>query len=161
LLQVRETREAVRGPPYDWTVMDSGAVLTPGPGCTPVDAHTVRCSAHASAISEPVRSRARVELGDGDDQLGIGDDAGRELPLPGGRVRADGGAGDDRLQGFTSSAGRFFGGGGDDVLVAASTGEHRLHGGPADDVSQGAGEHGLLDGGGGRDRSTGPGATTT
>jgi hypothetical protein len=64
------------------TIADSRATVTSGSGCTPVDPHTVQCTASS------VRAELAAGLGDGDDTLAVSGALD---------TFADGGAGNDRL----------------------------------------------------------------
>jgi RTX calcium-binding nonapeptide repeat (4 copies) len=124
----------------EWIVSDAGAPIVPGDGCTPIDAHSVRCAAGPGQMGLPA---ATVDLGDMDDQLTVeGFGAG---------VRAHGGEGSDRLAGASS----LLGGPGDDQLVAGPdpnpTFGAVLDGGPGDDRLVGGPHNDQLHGGGGRD----------
>src|SRR5205823_1157751 len=68
-------------------VTDAGAPLTPGEGCTPIDAHTARCDTYEGV---PL-GVGTFDLGDRGDRL----DAS-QLDAP---VSARGGSGDDRILG--------------------------------------------------------------
>jgi Ca2+-binding RTX toxin-like protein len=113
---------------------DAGAPLQPGPGCTAIDTHRVRCVDEAA-----LRISLRVSAGDGDDAIAVssaalrpisthvsGEDGHDTIDLSSltaaGLIRLDGGPGDDRLTGSS----------GDDMLVL-SPGRDVLDGGPAFD----------------------------
>jgi Ca2+-binding RTX toxin-like protein len=133
---------------------DAGAVLTPGAGCTSVDAHSVTCS-----FSRADQRAIEVRLGDLDDRLRIGgalitwslvvyggdgddtlDAAGGSFePATGAGLSGD--AGDDRIVGSAHSDG-LSGGDGDDSL-SGGDGSDRLRGGFGTDS---------MDGGSGTDR---------
>lgn len=127
-------------------VLDSGAPLVAGEGCTADADGSLRCTAR-----HPVHSLF-VDAGDGDDRVAsttgfdsvsLSGGPGRDELSPGGAARAyvglSGGGGDDTLQGGPSDD-ALDGGGGDDTL----------RGGPSDDG---------LDGGGGRDVLLGDGGS--
>ena len=112
-----------------WRIRDTGATVTPGGICRAVDEHELLC--------EPTTrdSEVHAALGDRDDELlGLGD------------VRADGGAGNDRLVARQAD-----GGPGDDVLLGGDENDS-LSGGPGRDVVRGGGGEDVLLGGSGRDR---------
>jgi RTX calcium-binding nonapeptide repeat (4 copies) len=129
-------------------VRDSGAPITAGTGCAPLDATAVRC-AGLSTIDRTV-----VLLGDGDDTLAIS---------PGLIATVDGGDGADRITG----GGDLSGGAGNDLLVGGpfltgGPGDDELHGTPGDDQLYGdagplggsdAAGNDLIDGGAGHDRT--------
>ena len=102
---------------------DGGAVVQTGPGCTAIDAHTVRCGAPAVAI----------DAGDRDDSVTV-----PSVPASGSEVH--GGDGDDSLTG----SGRLAGGPGADTLTGSPAGDVLL-GGTGDDVLRaGAGDDQLI-----------------
>jgi hypothetical protein len=95
------------------TLKDSGAEIEAGDGCTAVDSHSVRCKqftpdGFGPAGGYPV-NQLRAALGNRDDRLS----AQQRLKV---LVTADGGAGDDALEGG-SHEDRLDGGPGGDVLV--------------------------------------------
>ncbi|HEX8648337.1 MAG TPA: calcium-binding protein [Thermoleophilaceae bacterium] len=120
---------------------DSGAEVTPGPGCERIDSHAARCP-----IARPGYSAGqRIELGDGDDSA-----------TSNGAIH--GGPGDDVISGAAHLAG----GPGDDVLVAGTgptellggDGRDRLVGGPDADALRGDDSvpaSDTIDGGAGKD----------
>jgi Ca2+-binding RTX toxin-like protein len=105
----------------DLEIHDSGATITPGAGCTAVDANTVKCT-DADEVFE-------AALGDGDDFLDVGTFDFSVLR---------GGAGDDRIDGSSSFffIEYLFGGAGDDVLRGRG-GVDVLDGGPGGDLMSG------------------------
>jgi hypothetical protein len=124
------------------TVTDTGAPVTAGPGCLPVDAHTATCE----------RSfMTRVAVGDLDDRVTV------RLAGPGDRLvgTIDAGAGDDQIVGASIHY-QLLGGGGDDETQTRprrdrfSPGDV-MFGGPGDDVLRGSYAEDVLDGGGGHD----------
>ena len=152
-------------------VRDAGAVLTAVAPCTSVDAHDARCP--VTEGSQGVRGLA-VDLGDGDDQLAIGDDPVVETSIlagPGADL-VQGGEGNDRITGGPGDD-RLLGGGGFDELLYvteadvvvdlargtggeageadALAGFETLVGGDGDDVLTGAGSADVIDGGEGAD----------
>jgi hypothetical protein len=56
-----------------WTFSDSGAVITPGIGCTAIDQHTVRCvpSPFPEAPTLFRDLQARIDAGDLDDEVSL------------------------------------------------------------------------------------------
>jgi hypothetical protein len=78
-----------------YEVSDSGAPLSPGAGCTTVDAHTAHCQAPVAVPGTgPILDRFIVRLDDGDDRVIVDDAGGSSL-----RLLANGGQGDDELVG--------------------------------------------------------------
>jgi Ca2+-binding RTX toxin-like protein len=144
-------------------VEDPGAVITPGAGCSAVDAHAVRCSVGSPSVTS-------LDLGDGDDRallLAPGVVAGGDGAdvLTGGAGVSDvfltGGPGDDTLTlGDRAHFGRLDGGNGDDRL-SAGRGESVLVGGAGDDaLAAGRGPDRLEPGAGADSVDGGPGADT-
>lgn len=122
-----------RSSPPTIVLRDSGARVSPGGGCSAIDAQTVACRAYA----------ASVDAGDGDDTV--------TTPTSDFYVVARGGDGADALTG----GGYLSGGPGDDVLtfgelacmgpclrveLSGGGGDDVLRGGPGDDVLSGDGE---------------------
>ncbi|MBI5103535.1 MAG: hypothetical protein HZB46_00835 [Solirubrobacterales bacterium] len=102
-------------------VSDAGAAITPGPGCTAEDAHTVVCG--------PYVVGSTVDLGDGADHLDYG-----EYPEgPYGGALVHGGPGDDDVRNDGWSSMQFFGEDGDDRYLDSSEGGYFADGGPGDD----------------------------
>lgn len=128
------------------TVSDPGATIAPQDSCVAIDAHTVRCDLPpgSPAINDELYE-ARAELGDGDDTLEIVSGG-----APDARVRADGGAGSDRLQGGPGSNVLGGGGGGIDILIGGARGDV-LSDGDAGEAGTGPD---VLDGGAGSDTVT-------
>lgn len=116
-----------------YVVRDTGAPLTPGAGCSAVDANTATCS------SIRLFTGATIDVGDLDDRV--------TTPLTSqasaATMRILGGAGHDLLTG----QGALYGGPGPDVLT----------GGAGDDLLYGGAEGDLLLGGDGDDRLDGDG----
>jgi hypothetical protein len=89
-------------------VVDLGATITPGAGCTATDAHTVTCT--TAGFNNEGLIGSNVLLGDMNDTVNshtIG-------------LSADGGAGDDRLESSGPVAGTLNGGGGHDTLLGGT-----------------------------------------
>ena len=151
-------------------VIDRGARIDPGEGCTAVDEHHVNCSA-----DQRLGLMGTVRLGDGDDRaegvadadLGPGHDVAVGDRVKGGpgddRITGasiDGEDGDDRLH-VTYAGGS--GGAGDDVITAGDDGSVLHGGGGIDTIVGGAGgdhvhdddgetpDRDVLRGGGGHD----------
>jgi hypothetical protein len=113
------------------SVVDSGATITPGAGCTAVDAHTVTCD------RDPSYFGTQVELADLDDKISYGPDVGQML--------VDGGDGADDLDGTDEygdtfrggpGADRMIGHGNSDTFIDSDTDPDVMDGGPgADEVS--------------------------
>jgi hypothetical protein len=95
------------------TVRDAGALVHPGAGCSPIDAHAARCR----TVRGQGLNHTYVTLGD------LGDKVRTSLPFPHGGIVANGGPGDDLLDG----------GPGDDVLDGGG-GTDRILGGDSNDV---------------------------
>ena len=131
--------------PYDLVMRDAGAVVTAGPGCLAVDAHTVRCPATPSAYSGPSRALV-VDVADGDDAVTL--PASYFAPA---EVR--GGDGADVLSG----AGTLFGGAGNDTLTGGEDGPGYKGSGPPSDLLVGGPGDDTLRGGAGDDFLTGDG----
>jgi serralysin len=138
-----------------WLVTETGpgVALTPGPGCSSVDAQTVKCP---TAQTEAVLDLA-VTLDDLDDWASLASACGyvsNELDFPCGGVNVAAGAGDDII--VANDAVVFptdttvTGGAGSDLLIAGERGSI-LKGGPGRDNLSGAGGNDRLFGGGGRD----------
>jgi len=107
------------------------------------------CSARfgGRAQCRPLPGGVRVELGDGDDRLVVADGMSRSVPIV-----ADGGPGNDRLEGH-AAADRvevLLGGEGDDTLRGGG-GADELDGGPGADVLEGNDGADTLRGGPGAD----------
>lgn len=111
----------VRSPDV-FRIVDPGATITPGRGCTPVAANAVSCSA-ASVF------RISVALGDANDFVSIGSLT---------RALLDGGPGDDTLEGG-EGADALLGRDGNDVLKGGVGEDELTPGKGADTVSGGAG----------------------
>jgi RTX calcium-binding nonapeptide repeat (4 copies) len=96
-LEIRDTGNPTMSPARrSWQIRDSGAALTAGEHCTAIDAHTAHCG---SAIWSGLVFGARVALDDHDDRLSVISPV-PEAPLPYAlNVKAEGGAGNDRLHG--------------------------------------------------------------
>jgi hypothetical protein len=94
------TREEVR-------IGDRAAVIEPGPGCSRIDRHSVRCSEAENGLE-----RVYVATASGADTVRSELDTLAGYP---GEVLVDGGGGDDLLVG-SARADRLYGGKGDDVL---------------------------------------------
>jgi hypothetical protein len=110
-------------------VVDPGATITPGAGCTTTDTHTVVCSATGFDTNGLISSN--VLLGDMNDTANshtIG-------------LTADGGPGDDRLESSSPVAGTLNGGGGHDTLLGGTNQDTLIDG----DTS-GAADSDVLDG---------------
>jgi Ca2+-binding RTX toxin-like protein len=120
-------------------VVDSGAPLTAGTGCTPVASDTATCVGGVTGM---------MLLDNRDDSATIGGEVAWDV---------DGQAGDDALA-FTGSTGsRLRGSAGNDRLIGGSAAgtavDNVLDGGPGDDVLSSGPSAETLDGGGGaRDR---------
>jgi Ca2+-binding RTX toxin-like protein len=114
----------------DVLIRDDGAKIEPGFRCTAIDEHAVRCVHLKEQTINGLVRLVEVSLGDQDDTLS----AGRGL-----LAKADGGDGDDVLQG----AGQMNGDAGDDVL----DGGGRLNGGPGRDKLYGGPSGAILNGG--------------
>ena len=116
-----------------YVVRDTGAALTAGAGCSPIDAHTASCSSARPFMSE------LIDVGDLDDTV--------TTPLSGrtsaGTMRVLGGAGRDVLTG----QGVLYGGPGPDVLTGGAGGD-LLYGGAEGDYLLGGGGDDKLDGDG-------------
>lgn len=112
----RNAITAAPAPDGTWTIVDTGAPLAPGPGCTAPAPGRVRCATAVGVL-------ARFVTGDLDDAVTAPGDI---------RVEVDAGTGDDVLIG----AGRLSGGPGRDV-VEGSPGTDELYGGPGPDVVRG------------------------
>jgi len=138
-----------------YTVEDTGAPVTPGPGCIQGgDEH------HAECNSMGVFS-VTVNAGDGDDQVttpvavttwAFGDAGSDVLTGGGGEDILDGGAGDDTLNG----------GPGDDFRLAGDSGNDQVNGDGGDDELTGGPGNDTLSGGLGSDQlewfgASGPG----
>jgi Ca2+-binding RTX toxin-like protein len=110
------------GDPSGIEIRDTGATISPGSGCTSINAHTVRC-ADPDGVLE-------AALGDGDDFIST--NLGDWSVLRGGD-------GDDRIDGGFNSFDvieYLFGGAGDDVLLGRQ-GSDVLNGGPGGDLMSG------------------------
>ncbi|HEV2770990.1 MAG TPA: calcium-binding protein [Solirubrobacteraceae bacterium] len=126
-------------------VSDSGAVVTPGPSCTSIDAHTVRCVPRTGGLSTFLQS-VRADLGDLDDEVATT----RPGPAPIGGVVANGGPGDDRLDGGAGPD-RLDGGGGTDQLLGGAHHDVLTDGDRDGAVGEAAPGADVLDGGSGGD----------
>jgi hypothetical protein len=147
--------------PGEIRISDSVAIDVAAPECRRADwddASVVRC---------PARGTLRVETGDGDDRITFLYDFPTGMTLV-----ADGGAGDDELEGPSSQAAvTLLGGDGDDRLrggfgvdtleggagadeLDGQAGDDTLHGGAGDDKLAGYDGADLIDGGAGTDRIT-------
>jgi len=150
-------------------VRDSGASLTPGPGCS--------ATAEGAICERGAVQRVRADLGDGEDTFdltgslpatvegGLGDDilrpgGGNDLVNAGpGNDTAQGAAGVDRLHG-ADGADSLDGGAGNDLLdggagpdtLTAGDGGDSLTGGDGDDLLEAGKGVDSLDGGAGNDR---------
>jgi hypothetical protein len=125
-----------------WVVRDAGANLTPGRGCSAVDAHTIRCVG-ADLFDEA--DWGRFVLGDRRDRLAV-EVRGLDYPF----IVAYGGRGADRLVGSPHDD-RLVGGGGRDRLRGQG-GQDVLVDGDRDDGTHGAWPGpDVLDGGAGVD----------
>jgi RTX calcium-binding nonapeptide repeat (4 copies) len=89
-------------------VVDPGAVITPGVGCTATNAHTVTCTTAGFANEGLIFSN--VILGDMNDTANSHETG----------LTADGGPGDDRLESSSLVNGTLNGGGGHDVLLGGA-----------------------------------------
>jgi hypothetical protein len=89
-------------------VVDPGATITPGAGCTATNAHTVVCTTAGFANEGLIFSN--VVLGDMNDTINSHATG----------LTADGGPGDDRLESNSLVNGTLNGGGGRDVLLGGS-----------------------------------------
>jgi serralysin len=109
------------------SIRDSGATITPGSGCTSIDANTVQCvDPDGDVVIE-------AELGDGDDFLMV------SRVNFGGRAALRGGDGDDRIDGGWNVFGSIeylFGDAGNDTLLGRE-GSDVLDGGPGADLMSG------------------------
>jgi Ca2+-binding RTX toxin-like protein len=110
-------------PPFDLEIVDPGATITVGSGCTSVDPHSARCSSY-----ELNEDALEVDLGDGGDFLSVAF------------------ANDD-------TRGSFHGGDGNDTIEGGSGGasQEYLFGDAGNDVLRGGGGEDILDGGLGAD----------
>jgi Ca2+-binding RTX toxin-like protein len=147
--------------PGEIRISDGVAIDLAAPECRRADwddATVVRC---------PARGTLRVETGDGDDRVTFLYDFPTGMTLV-----ADGGAGDDELEGPSSQAAvTLLGGDGDDKLrggfgadtleggagadeLDGQAGDDTLHGGAGDDKLAGYDGADLIDGGAGTDRIT-------
>ena len=122
-------------------VVDNGAPVTVGDGCTSLDSHTARCGPPPQT---EVFFNAHVDLGDMDDELYAGAACGsfilEEEFLCG--VDANGGDGDDLLYSPDAGYGDLHGGPGKDCLVAGDivnydTNKSSLEGGLGNDLLTG------------------------
>ena len=144
-----------------YVVRDTGAPLTAGAGCSPIDANTASCSSTRPFLSE------LIDVGDLDDSV--------TTPLTGrtsaATMRIVGGAGHDLLTGQGTLYGGpgpdvLTGGAGDDLLYGGADVDYLL-GGDGDDKLDGDGEEGgeapaaadQLDGGSGADLASYAGRT--
>ena len=114
----------------------NGVPMTPGTGCTAIDATSVRCA---------VGPRLHVLLGDGNDRID---------PTPGVTITGEGGTGNDHVNGKV-----LMGNDGDDRLQCPEefnrAGGCRFDGGAGRDTLQGAGGPDILAGGPGSDELLG------
>lgn len=132
--------------PAGFVFTDAGARITPGPGCTARDEHTVLCKIIRDDFGY---LSADVDLGDGDDRVDIG-----RSKAP---IGVSGGPGDDTI--LTASAGSLFGDAGNDSMMGGTF----LSGGDGEDrlVAPAAATAANLTGGAGADTLIGgPGADT-
>jgi Ca2+-binding RTX toxin-like protein len=120
-----------------FTVTDTGDTLTPGVGCTAVDANTVQCSAAGIGL-------ITVNAGDGDDSVLS------QAPF---RTVVNAGPGDDRI-GTGIADDRLDGGDGNDNL-SGGIGPDTLLGRAGNDNLLGGTDRDTLDGGTGTDRIAG------
>ncbi|MCK9249725.1 MAG: hypothetical protein M0P31_12230 [Solirubrobacteraceae bacterium] len=126
-------------------LVSDGDGATPGVGCVAGDGFTgdVEC---------PRPTKIVAHLGDGDDSIGVYEDADHDFTVP---IEAYGGNGDDVLDG-ASGPDELHGGDGDDQLTGRG-GDDRLYGENGDDTLNGdfgtssPGGDDLLDGGAGDD----------
>jgi hypothetical protein len=118
-----------------YLVRDTGAPLTPGAGCSSLDANTARCSSTVAITTE------EIDAGDLDDVVRVPDDRSGAFAR-----RVLGGDGHDVLSGD----GSLYGGPGPDVLA----------GGPGENLLFGGGDGDLLLGGDGADKLDGDGDAT-
>ena len=125
-------------------ITDPGAIITATGRCGSVDAHTAIC--HGDLLA------ARVELGDLDDFATTSRRWGRGVELS-----ADGGPGNDVLEGGSGYADVVLNGGDGNDWLDAHGAMAKLHGGDADDRLNGSPEYDTLDGGSGADRLYGRG----
>jgi len=111
---------------FVFTIMDPGATIGVGPGCSSVGPSEATCSLNLDI-------RIEVRLGDGNDALSLSDDAEAE-----------------------SYGAYFGAGGNDTILGFGDLfGSERLRGGPGNDVLRGRGGQDTLDGGPGADIMSG------
>lgn len=159
---VRQLEDLLSPSGGTWMVTDLGAPISPGSWCSPIDAHTARCSrspAFPGALGSPV-TRYRVSLGDLDDRLEVASTApGMQFPPA---LVADGGPGDDVIYG-TDAPGdgtslfndppfsdRLSGGGGRDALHGRG-GSDYLSDDDRDGSNDGGPDRDIIDGGPGID----------
>lgn len=110
---------------FDFTIMDPGATINVGPGCTSVSPGEARCSLDFEIYVE-------VRLGDGNDALSLAGDVEE------GYGAYFGGGGNDTILGFGGafSFERLWGGPGNDILRGRA-GEDTLNGGRGADLMSG------------------------
>ena len=132
-----------------WLIHDSGAVLVAAAPCQSIDQHTVGCAADP----EHYLNGARFELGDLDDRLQTVTPPGEADEGLGviGEFWANGGPGNDRLNGDSYLNGLSGGDGDDELRVSRRILEGTLEGGPGDDLLWAGRTDTSLNGGGGRD----------
>ena len=162
----RVSMETTDGVTY--TVVDSGAPLTPALGCVAVDAHRATCAAPGPTSQHGIS--VSVQAGDRNDVValegirsplctsvnidgGEGDDTIRTITASacwGGGFNAEGGPGNDHLR-VTDHQFALAGGAGDDVLVLNHASGH-ANGGEGDDhIVPSIADQDQMDGGAGRD----------
>jgi Ca2+-binding RTX toxin-like protein len=110
---------------FEFTVVDSGATISAGPGCTSVSPTEATCSLDFDV-------RVEVRLGDGNDALTLTDDSEE------GSGAYFGAGGNDTILGFGDpfSSEHLSGGPGNDILRGRG-GEDTLDGGPGADIMSG------------------------
>jgi Ca2+-binding RTX toxin-like protein len=104
----RSRRGPRQAPIRTYDITDAGAAITPGEGCTSVNAHEVECSAVSWAT-------VGAKLGDMNDSFSVAGLDWTQRSEFDWVVEADGGEGNDTLQG-SPSGDRFFGGPGNDEI---------------------------------------------
>lgn len=149
---------------------DAGAVVRTGPGCTPIDEHTVRCARPVSVGVDADDGDDAVVLAAGTSGVAIGGDGADTLSGPG---ILYGGPGNDVLTGSDSSVcanpkdadcgETLVGGAGDDVLRGGGGGDNLIGDGantPADNrfgIPESGRGNDVIDGGAGGDTISFPG----
>ena len=149
-----------------FSVVDTGAPLTPGAGCIAVDAHRATCTASATlwlhsidvrtgdrndvvalkGISTPLCTSVHIDGGEGDDTIRTITASG----CWGGGFTAEGGPGNDHLS-VTDHQFALSGGPGDDELVLGKHSGH-ANGGEGDDrIVPSSADQDQMDGGAGQD----------